>query len=124
MVQSEGIPRKLVKQVSDDMTDTAELELTPVRARGRASRWWRGFTGSLAAGLAVLAVLVLAAGALCAVQDFPGPGAEAMIAHPVAAALALPAQRVADRKDGPVAAAAGVLVVVILVVALWTFWWS
>ncbi|MDQ0377231.1 hypothetical protein [Amycolatopsis thermophila] len=110
--------------MSDDMADTDELELAAARGRNRAARWWRGFTGSLAAGLVALAVLVLGAGVLCAFLDVPGPGAEPMIAHPVAAALALLAQRVADRRNGPVAGVAGLLVVAVLAVALWTFWWS
>ncbi|NYI87459.1 hypothetical protein HNR02_000782 [Amycolatopsis endophytica] len=106
------------------MTNTEELELAPARGRSRTARWWRGFTGSLAAGLVALAVLVLGAGMLCAFLDVPGPGAEPMIAHPVAAVLALLAQRVADRRNGSLAGVAGILVVAILAVALWTFWWG
>ncbi|WP_229874855.1 hypothetical protein [Amycolatopsis deserti] len=106
------------------MTDTEELALAPARGRSRAARWWRGFTGSLAAGLVALAVLVLGAGLLCAFLDVPGPGVAPMIAHPVAAVLALLAQRVADRKDGPLAGVAGLVVLAIVAVALWTFWWA
>ncbi|ROS40073.1 hypothetical protein EDD35_2400 [Amycolatopsis thermoflava] len=110
--------------MSDDMTDTEELALAPVRARSRPARWWRAFTGSLAAGLVALAVLVLGAGLLCAFLDVPGPGATPMIAHPVAAVLALLVQRLADRKNGPVAGVAGLVVLAIVATALWTFWWA
>nr|WP_167108760.1 hypothetical protein [Amycolatopsis granulosa] len=104
--------------------DTEELARPPAGGRRWMSRWWRGFTGSLAAGLVALAVVVLGAGLLCTFLDVPGPGAVPMIAHPVAAVLALLAQRAADRRDGPVAGVAGVAVVVIVAVALWTFWWA
>nr|WP_167121650.1 hypothetical protein [Amycolatopsis viridis] len=110
--------------MSDDTTETEELDRPPDGGRPWVSRWWRGFTGSLAAGLVALAVVVLGAGLLCTFLGVPGPGAVPMIAHPVAAVLALLAQRPADRRDGPVAGVAGVAVLAIVAVALWTFWWA
>ena len=110
--------------MSEDMTDTDELALAAVNGRSRTARRWRGVTGSFAAGLVVLAVLVLGAGLVCAFVDVPGPGVAPMIAHPVAAVLALAAQRVADRKNGPVAGIAGLAVPAIVATALWTFWWA
>ncbi len=124
VVESSGVPVEEWNRVSEDMTDTEELALAPARGRSRTARRWRGLTGSLAAGLVALAVLVLGAGLLCAFLDVPGPGAAPMIAHPAAAVLALLAQRVADRKDGVLAGAAGLAVLMILAGALWTFWWA
>ncbi|GHG27565.1 MULTISPECIES: hypothetical protein [Amycolatopsis] len=85
-------------------------------------RWWRGLTGSLAAGLAVLAIGVLAVAGICLFTGAPGPGATLLIGHPIAAALALVAQRVADRRNGPPAVGAGLAVVLFTVSALTLFW--
>lgn len=104
---------------------TEELRVLPVEEeRPRRGRWWRGLTGSLAAGLAALAVIVLGAGLLCWLRGAPGPGVAMLIGHPVAAVLALAAQRFADRREGSVAGVAGFAVVVVLLVALWLFWWG
>lgn len=110
-------------------SETGELNTVPLptpedppgegRARGR---WLRGFTGSLAAGLVVLAVVVLGAGVLGLVTGAPGPGLFLLIGHPVAAILALAAQRVADRKRGFAAGAGMTAVLVITGLALWLLW--
>jgi hypothetical protein len=91
----------------------------PAKQRGR---WWRGFTGSLAAGLAILAAGVLVVAGVCLYTGAPGPGATLLIGHPVAAVLALLAQRVADRRNGPAAAGAAIAVVLFTVSALTLFW--
>ncbi|WP_326955839.1 hypothetical protein [Amycolatopsis sp. NBC_01286] len=91
----------------------------PAKPRGR---WWRGFTGSLAAGLTVLAVGVLVVAGVCLYTDAPGPGPVLLIGHPIAAVLALLAQRVADRRNGLPAAGAGIAVVLFVVSALTLFW--
>jgi predicted lipid-binding transport protein (Tim44 family) len=85
-------------------------------------RWWRGLTGSLAAGLALLAAGVLGVAGICLFTGAPGPGPAMLIGHPVAAVLAVIAQRVADRRNGPPAAAAGLVVVLLTVSALTLFW--
>jgi hypothetical protein len=110
-------------------SETEELNTVPLPTpedplageRARGSRW-RGFTGSLAAGLVVLAVVVLGAGVLGLVTGAPGPGLFMLIGHPVVAILALIAQRVADRKRGLVAGAGMVAVVVLTGLALWLLW--
>jgi hypothetical protein len=105
--------------------ETDELAIaTPGEERTRASRWWRGFTGSLAAGLVALAVVVLGAGLICWFTKAPGPGVTFLIAHPVAAIIGIAAQRVADRKQGRLAGLAGVVVLADVAVALWVFWWA
>ncbi|WP_309235496.1 hypothetical protein [Amycolatopsis sp. SID8362] len=100
-------------------TEPTETPEAPAKERGR---WWRGFTGSLAAGLTVLALGVLVVAGFCLYTGAPGPGATLLIGHPIAAVLALLAQRVADRRNGPAAAGAGVAVVLFTVSALTLFW--
>ena len=102
-----------------DPDGTAPEASAPARQGGR---WWRGFTGSLAAGLAILAVGVLVVGAICLYTGVPGPGATLLIGHPVAAALALAAQRIADRRNGPRAMGAGAAVVLFTISAMTLFW--
>lgn len=105
---------------------TEELRTVDVPARPERStfgRRWRGFTGSLAAGLAVLSLVVLGAGLASTLVGAPGPGAAPLIGHPLAAILALVAQRVADRRDGKTAGAAGIVIVADVVFVLVFFWW-
>ena len=105
--------------------ETEELQLgTAVAERTRFGRIWRGLTGSLAAGLTVLAVVVLGAEVVCAIRHVPGPTTAALIGHPVAAVVALGAQRIADAKRGRPAALGGVVVCVAVALALWLFWWD
>ncbi len=85
-------------------------------------RWWRGLTGSLAAGLVVLTVGVYGVAGVCLFTGAPGPGAVLLTGHPIAAGLALIAQRVADRRSGLPAAGAGLAVVLFTVSALTLFW--
>ncbi|WP_326568472.1 hypothetical protein VSH64_43050 [Amycolatopsis rhabdoformis] len=87
-------------------------------------RWWRGFTGSIAAGLAVLAVGVLGVEVVCLATGAPGPNALLLIGHPVAAVVALLLQRVADRRYGRTAALAGIGVLLVTFAALTVFWWA
>lgn len=99
--------------------DAPEHDAEPAKQGGR---WWRGFTGSLAAGLVVLAIGVLVVAGVCLYTGVPGPGAVLLIGHPIAAALALLAQRVADRRNGAAAVGGGVAVVLFTVSALTLFW--
>lgn len=110
--------------------DTEELATTPLPGgepavrEDRRGRFWRGLTGSLAAGMVVLALCVVVIAVICRFTGAPGPGLPMLIGHPVAAVLALLAQRVADRRNGRVAGFAGVGVVVSVTAALSLFWWS
>jgi predicted lipid-binding transport protein (Tim44 family) len=99
--------------------DSPEHEAEPAKQGGR---WWRGFTGSLAAGLVALAIGVLVVAGVCLYTGVPGPGAVLLVGHPIAAALALLAQRVADRRNGAAAVGGGVAVVLFTVSALTLFW--
>ncbi|KZB82398.1 hypothetical protein [Amycolatopsis regifaucium] len=110
--------------------DTEELATTPLPASpdeptaNRRGNFWRGLTGSLAAGMVVLASCVLVIAAICLFTGAPGPGLLMLIGHPVAAVLAVLAQRTADARNGRVAGFAGLGVVVSVAAALSLFWWN
>ncbi|MEV4602164.1 hypothetical protein AB0K15_32820 [Amycolatopsis sp. NPDC049253] len=117
----------------DPATTTHAAEHAPVAAPQRIEaegtgkprgRWWRGFTGSIAAGLAVLAVGVLGVAVVCLATGAPGPSVLLLVGHPVAAVVALVLQRVADRRYGRAAGLAGLGVLVVAFVALTVFWWA
>lgn len=91
--------------------------------RVRRGRWWRGLTGSLAAGLAVLALGVLVAQIVAWSAGGSGPGGLTVTGHVVAAVLVLVAQRIADRRLGRPAALAAVAVLALTGAVLWFFWW-
>ncbi len=84
----------------------------------------RGLSGMVAAGVVVLAVVVVGAAYVGGNRNFPGPGTEAIVWHLVAAVLAITAQILADRTRGAVAAGASLLVVGIAAALLWTQWWG
>jgi predicted lipid-binding transport protein (Tim44 family) len=120
------VPQERVEPERIDPPDTSSADASeagePAEPAKQGGRWWRGFTGSLAAGLAVLAIGVLVVAGIDLNTGAPGPGAVLLIGHPVAAMLALLAQRVADRRNGAPAAGAGVAVVLFTVSALTLFW--
>ncbi|WP_372672225.1 hypothetical protein [Amycolatopsis kentuckyensis] len=119
--EAQTVPQERVdpERIEPADADAAEEPAPPAKARGR---WWRGFTGSLAAGLTVLAIGVFAVAGIDLYTGAPGPGPALLIGHPIAAALALFAQRVADRRNGATAAGAGLAVVLFAVSALTLFW--
>ncbi|MFF1610236.1 hypothetical protein ACFVYA_20855 [Amycolatopsis sp. NPDC058278] len=118
-VEQERVAPERIDPAESAPSVEASASLGPAKARGR---WWRGFTGSLAAGLTVLALGVLVVAGICLFTGAPGPGATLLVGHPMAAALALLAQRVADRRNGPPAVGAGLAVVLFTVSALTLFW--
>ncbi|MEU8640007.1 hypothetical protein AB0C38_48100 [Amycolatopsis sp. NPDC048633] len=122
--EAQTVPQERVEPENIEPADTTSADASPEAEEPRkpGGRWWRGFTGSLAAGLAVLAIGVLAVAGIDLNTGAPGPGAVLLIGHPVAAILALLAQRVADRRNGVPAAGAGVAVVLFTVSALTLFW--
>jgi hypothetical protein len=113
-------------------SDTEELGTVPLPTPGESpagedrkrvrGRRWRGLTGSFAAGLVVLAVIVLGSGVYALSTGAPGPGPLMLIGHPIGAILALSAQWVADRKTGVVAVAGGAAVLALTVATVWTLW--
>lgn len=93
------------------------------RRGGAGSNRFAGLTGTLTAGLVVLAVLVLAAQVWGWLNGHPGPGAGVVVGHVAAAAVALAAQRVADRERSARAAACQVLIGLLVLGVLTLFWW-
>jgi hypothetical protein len=89
---------------------------------GRAGGWLRTLSGLLAGGLVVLAVVLTAAWFVADRAGSPGPGVDMLIWHGVAAVAAVLAQRVADRRSGPVGWIAVLAVLTITAVVLAVQW--
>jgi hypothetical protein len=87
-------------------------------------RWWRGFTGSLVAGLIVLTLVVLAAQLWGWSNGTKAVGLLPVLCHVSGSALAFCAQHVADRTRGRSAALAGAGVIALTAAVLWLFWWA
>ena len=119
VTEAETVPQA---RVEPERIDPPAEEPEPAPPAKQPGRWWRGFTGSLAAGLVVLALGVLVVAGIDLYTGAPGPGPELLVGHPIAAALAVLAQRVADRRNGIQAAGAGIAVVLFTVSALTLFW--
>ncbi|MBM7772099.1 hypothetical protein JOD54_002303 [Actinokineospora baliensis] len=104
----------------DDVT--VELPRTP--AERVRSGFWRELSGALAVGLSGLALVVLVLQVIAWTRGVPGPGIGVVLGHFAAAGAALVAQRFADRRRGPEAALAVVVVAIATGVAIWFFWWA
>ncbi|MFC5287333.1 hypothetical protein ACFPM7_09750 [Actinokineospora guangxiensis] len=118
---------------SADNADATTVELPSARTRPaedapappRPGGPWRDLTGAVAIGLCGLAVVVLGLQVFAWTQpDVPGPGLWVLLGHFGAAAAAVVAQRVADRRRGPQAALAMLMVAIACGVAIWYFWWA
>ncbi|GGP61053.1 hypothetical protein GCM10010185_36940 [Saccharothrix coeruleofusca] len=90
----------------------------------RLARVWRGLSGAFAAGLVLLALVMIGVQVYAGTRDLPGPGLDVVLGHVLAAVIAVVAQLLADRRRGWPAAALSLLVVVAGAVALWLFWWA
>jgi len=80
----------------------------------------RGLSGVLAAGMVALVAGLVVAWVVALQEGSPGPGAGTLLVHAAAAAVAMVVQVYADRTRGPrgVAAALGVIVMVVAVLAV------
>jgi hypothetical protein len=96
----------------------------PPRRRSGAARALQGLSGSVTAGVVVLALVVVVTAWLGSRRGFPGPGAVSVTAHVVAAVLVVVAQRFADHRRGGVAAVGSLVVFFVTAVLLWTQWWG
>jgi hypothetical protein len=96
----------------------------PTEPGERRAGFWREASGALAIGLTVLAVAVLVFQIVAMVSAIPGPGLGTVAGHLSAAAVAVLAQRLADRRGGWVGAAAVAVVLAVTGVTLWIFWWA
>ena len=91
---------------------------------GRRLKFPRELSGALAAGMVLLAVLVLGAQVYALFRGTPGPGVFAVAGHLGAGALCFACQRMLDRRTGRATILPGVLMVVVAAATLWFFWWS
>jgi hypothetical protein len=98
----------------------------PTEREGRrpAAGFWREVAGALAIGLVVLAAAVLVFQIVAMMTAIPGPGLGTVAGHMGAAAVAMLAQRVADRRAGWLGVAAVVTVLIVTGGTLWIFWWA
>lgn len=85
----------------------------------------RTVTGVLAAGVVVLALVVLGAALLTDARSGRGPQTGVVLAHLVAAVVVVGAQLLSDRQRRPTGMLAGSgVVLVVSAVLLWTQWWA
>lgn len=106
------------------VTPPADDPASTATAPGRLGRFWRGLTGVLAAAIVLLALVVVGVQVYAGGHDLPGPGVLAVAGHVLAGALVVVGQRIADRHVGRLAGLAGLAVVVVSALALWSFWWA
>lgn len=112
----------------DDVT-TTELPVPPgptvelVRP-GRGFGFWRELSGALAAGVVVLASVVLVLQAVSWAEDVPGLGVWVLVGHVAGAVVAVVLQRQVDRRDGRSSLLAGVGLGVVVAAVLVLFWWA
>lgn len=91
--------------------------------QGEDRNRFAGFTGALAAGLGVLAVVVLGAQIYGWARGNPGPGIGVVGGHLAAAVVAITAQLVVDRQRGAGAATCQGAIVVLTIAVLALLWW-
>ncbi|MGS2806292.1 hypothetical protein [Nocardia sp. MW-W600-9] len=84
----------------------------------------RGFSSLVAGGVVVLLCVVIGAAVMGSRRDFPGPGAESLTWHVLAALVVVAAQLYADRNRGLAAFTASAIVMITTGALLWTQWWS
>ncbi|MGW6700490.1 hypothetical protein [Nocardia sp. NPDC055049] len=84
----------------------------------------RAVSGIVAGGVLVLLCVVVGAAVIGSRRDFPGPGAESLAWHFVAAVVVVVAQVFADRRRGVATLFGSAAVLVTAGVLLWTQWWG
>lgn len=102
-----------------DEAETVELDRLEPPEPHSGGGVARGLAGSLAAGLVLLTLGLLAAELL---TPSSGPGVAVLVGHAVAAVLAIVAAVVADRSRGFVTAAAVTAVLLVVAATLWVYW--
>lgn len=106
-----------------DDNDWLDNSASPLSA-GLFVRTLRALSGSVAAGLAVLAVVVIVMAVVGDQRGFPGPGAMSITVHVAGTAAALLCQRFTDRRRDFIAVVASLAVFAIAGAVLWTQWWN
>ncbi|MFD3506231.1 hypothetical protein [Nocardia sp. NPDC058666] len=84
----------------------------------------RTVSGVVAGGVVVLLCVVIGAAVVGGSRNFPGPGAESLGWHCVAAVVVIVAQVFADRRRGMSALLGSAVVMITAGVLLWTQWWG
>lgn len=110
-------------QYSGDQYSGGHSPDNPLSA-GLFVRTLRAFSGSVAAGLALLTAVVVVVAIVGGQRNFPGPGAVSITVHAVGTVAALVSQRWADRRRGLIAVIASLAVFALAGVVLWTQWWN
>ncbi|MFD4367874.1 hypothetical protein [Rhodococcus sp. NPDC058521] len=87
-------------------------------------RWLLGLSGSVAAGMIVLTIVVAGAAYLGEGQGFPGPGQTSIVVHVFASVIALIVQVWADRRSGAGSVFGAFVVFAIAAGLFWTQWWG
>ncbi|GAA1333808.1 hypothetical protein [Saccharothrix algeriensis] len=95
-----------------------------VETEPRVLRAWRGASGAVAVGLALLALALIGVQVYAGSHGLPGPGIDVVVGHVVASVIAVAAQVVADRRTRWVAAACSLAVIVAGATTLWLYWWA
>lgn len=109
--------------------------MTPASALWRRERWeplplvlrvLRWLSGTVAAGLVILAGVTAVAAWVTDREGAPGPGTHIVLGHMTTALLAVVAQVIADRAGNrPVRALLAILAVFVLAGStLWVWWWN
>lgn len=101
----------------------AEDPDSPLSA-GILVRTLRALSGSVAAGLVLLTLVVIGTAVIGGQRGFPGPGATSIGVHAGGAVVAVLLQRFADRRRDLLAALASLAVWVVAGGVLWTQWWN
>ncbi|ASO18567.1 hypothetical protein FHR81_002975 [Actinoalloteichus hoggarensis] len=89
-----------------------------------AGRLLRGVSGSITAGLVILALFLIVAQLVASRAGYPGPGMAAVVAHSLAAIGAVPLQRSSDRRRTAVRWWGPLAIMVMAGVVLWFWWWQ
>ncbi|MDV2476317.1 hypothetical protein ACWDTG_04190 [Rhodococcus zopfii] len=84
----------------------------------------RALSGLVCGAVVVLAIVVGIAQYLSGNRGVPGPGAESVGAHAVAAIVVIAAQLSADRRRGPAVLLGSAVVFVTAVFLMFTQWWG
>ena len=111
----------------DPLADQVTVELPrvpPEQPDAVRGGFWREISGSLAAGMVVLAIAVLGAQVYAWIRGTPGPGLLLVTGHLGAAALAIACQRLVDRRARLGALGPALILLGGSLAALWFFWWS
>ncbi|SDN08276.1 hypothetical protein SAMN04489726_4815 [Allokutzneria albata] len=106
------------------MGDAGAVSPAIGRRNSLVRRLLSGVAGSLAAGVALLAVAMVVAQVYAGMTGIPGPGIAEVIGHLVVAAVMVVLQQRSDHEPGRVGLAMVFGVYVIAGATLWFWWWS